>query len=52
MPTVAVLGVGTLVEPVLVELVYHIKLVPVALNGSAVASLQYVTGVVTVGAAS
>jgi len=49
---VAVLGVGAvalLVPPV--ATVYHNRFVPVAVNAVAVACWQYVTGVVTVGAA-
>ena len=45
-------GVGAVELPVPPDAtVYHNKLVPVAVNADAVASLQYTTGVVTDGAA-
>ena len=50
MPTVVVEGVGAVALPTpAVGTVYHINPVPVAVNGTAVAPWQYVTGVVTVG---
>ena len=51
MPIVAVDGVGAVALPTPpVGTVYHIRFVPVAVNGTAVANWQYVTGVITVGA--
>ena len=52
MPTVAVDGVGAVALPVPpAGTIYHIRFVPIAVNGTAVAPWQYVTGDVTVGAA-
>ena len=52
LPTVVVEGVGAVADPVPpVAAVYHNKLLPVAVSGTAVAFWQYVTGEVTVGAA-
>ncbi len=52
LPTVAVEGTGAVAEPVPpVAAVYQSKLDPVAVKAVAVAFWQYVTGVVTVGAA-
>jgi len=52
LPTVAVEGVGAVELPVPpVATVYQRRVVPVAVIGTAVAFWQYVTGVVTVGAA-
>jgi hypothetical protein len=51
-PAVVVEGVGAVLLPVPpVATVYHKRLVPVAVNAVAVAFKQYVTGLVTVGAA-
>ena len=51
-PAVAVEGVGAVAIPVPpVDTVYHNRFVPVAVNAVAVAFWQYVTGVITVGAA-
>ena len=51
-PTADVLGVGAVALPVPpVATVYHNRLEPVAVKAVAVALWQYVTGVVTVGAA-
>ena len=50
-PAVAVDGVGAVALPVPpVAVVYHNNAVPVAVNGTAAAPWQYVTGVVTPGA--
>jgi hypothetical protein len=50
-PVVVVEGVGAVPLPVPpVAAVYHSRLVPVAVSGTAVAFWQYVTGLVTVGA--
>ena len=50
-PALAVDGVGAVELPIPpVGTIYHNKLVPVAVNGLATAPLQYVTGVLTVGA--
>jgi len=52
LPTVAVDGVGAVELPVPpVATVYHRRVVPVAVIGTAVSFWQYCTGVVTVGAA-
>ncbi len=52
LPIAVVDGVGAVVLPVPpVAVVYHIRFVPDAVNGTAVAPWQYVTGVLTVGAA-
>jgi hypothetical protein len=49
-PLVAVDGVGAVALPVPpLTVVYHNRLLPVAVNAVAVAPSQYVTGVVTVG---
>ena len=51
-PAVEVDGVGAVALPVPpVAVVYHNNAVPVAVNGTAAAPWQYVTGVVTPGAA-
>ena len=51
LPAEVVNGVGAVELPVPPDAaVYHNKPVPVAVNADAVASLQYTTGVVTVGA--
>jgi len=52
LPAVVVEGVGAVALPTPpVAAVYHNRFVPVAVSGTAVAPWQYVTGLVTVGAA-
>ncbi|OQA95041.1 MAG: hypothetical protein BWY22_02280 [Bacteroidetes bacterium ADurb.Bin217] len=47
-PIVVVIGVGATASKVLL-LLYHLRAVPVAVSCTVMASLQIVTGVVTVG---